>query len=317
MTTKFFFCGHILIKYSRIPTIFPLPIYQTVEKQLKPENPHQAVSILKGNNSDGPSAVFNRNIALLIDHSRLKSFPNVLVQFLSELCRFDTALMVTYKKSFKPIIIYPDDPADMSRTLHNYINKYYVLDPLFNAIQKQEFSAFTRLSEIAPDSFETTEYYQSCYKNFDLVEEFSLVTELNKQVSCALTLGRKSSLGPISRAEFQRLQNSSPVISSLIRQFWLSQSQEYVQYEKSDSAMKQALASFAAGALTRREQEITVLILQGHSSKAIAGMLNISPGTVKVHRKNIHTRLNISSQSEIFNLFLTHLNELENQLGSE
>ncbi|SIP89725.1 LuxR C-terminal-related transcriptional regulator [Marinobacterium stanieri] len=269
--------------------------------------------MIKSSHLESPSAQFNRSLATLIDHSRLKSFPNSLVEFLSELCHFDTALMVTYKKSFKPIIIYPTDPGDISITLHNYINKYFVLDPLFNAIQAQEIATISRLSEIAPDSFESTEYYQSCYKNFDLTEEISLVTQLNQQVTCALTLGRKSTLGPVTRAELQRLQSIAPVISSLIRQFWLSQSQEYVKYEKSDSAMKEALKTFASGVLTRREQEITALILQGHSSKAIAGMLNISPGTVKVHRKNIHTRLNTSTQSEIFNLFLTHLNELENQ----
>ena len=75
--------------------------------------------------------------------------------------------------------------------------------------------------------------------------------------------------------------------------------------------MKQALSSFGSGILTPREQQISGLILQGHSSKAIANQLNISLGTVKVHRKNIHTRLKTSTQSEIFTLFLAHLNELE------
>ena len=48
-----------------------------------------------------------------------------------------------------------------------------------------------------------------------------------------------------------------------------------------------------------------------HSSQSIADQLNISVGTVKVHRKNIHSRLNTSQQSEIFTLFLNHLSEME------
>lgn len=252
-----------------------------------------------------------KDLASLVDHIRLRSFPSALEEFLSTQCHFDTILIVTFKKSFKPIILHPTNPAEQSPTLRNYLNKSYILDPLFNSVQNSDTPNVSRLIEIAPDSFETTEYYQTCYKNFDLVDEINLAVELDPEVTCTISLGRKTSLGTITRAEIHRLNEVYPVINSLVRQFWLSQSQEYIKYEKPDSAMKQALCTFGNGVLTRREQEITGLILQGHSSKAIANMLNISLGTVKVHRKNIHTRLNTSTQSEIFTLFLAHLNELE------
>lgn len=260
---------------------------------------------------DMTSAQWQKDLASLIDHIRLPSFPKVLEQFLHNMCHFDTMLMVTFKKSFKPIILHPTNPAEQSMTLHTYINRAYILDPLFNAIQDGANQGVSRLIEIAPDSFETTEYYQSCYKDFDLVDEINLVIELDSKITCAISLGRRTSLGTITRAELNRLNEVYPIINSLIRQFWFSQSQEYVQYEKSAGAMKQALSSFGSGVLTPREQQISGLILQGHSSKAIANMLDISLGTVKVHRKNIHTRLNTSNQSEIFTLFLAHLKELD------
>ena len=46
------------------------------------------------------------------------------------------------------------------------------------------------------------------------------------------------------------------------------------------------------------------LILQGHSNKAIAGLLDISVDTVKVYNKRFHQKLEISSQAELFSLFL-------------
>ncbi|OMH38893.1 LuxR C-terminal-related transcriptional regulator [Motiliproteus sp. MSK22-1] len=254
---------------------------------------------------------WQKNLATLINHQRLRSFPLALEDFLATLCAFDTFLMVTYKKSFKPIILSPAAPAEQSKTLQIYVNHSYVLDPLFNAIQNGISSGVTRLAEIMPDSFESTEYYQSCYQDFGLVDEIDLIVYLDNNVTCAVTLGRKDSLGAITRAELNSLNDIFPVINALIRQFWLSQASEYIQYEKSDGPMKQALNSFASGVLTQREREITGLILRGHSSKAIADMLNISVGTVKVHRKNIHTRLNTSTHSEIFTLFLAHLSELE------
>ena len=48
-----------------------------------------------------------------------------------------------------------------------------------------------------------------------------------------------------------------------------------------------------------------------NSWQAIADQLKISVGTVKVHRKNIHNRLNTSTQAEIFTQFITHLNNLD------
>lgn len=260
---------------------------------------------------DSTSVNWQKDLAYVIDHIRLRNFPKALADLLATQCNVSSILMVTYKKSFKPIILHPTDPAEQSPTLRTYINQAYVLDPLFNAIKAGINPGLSRLIEIAPDSFETTEYYQSCYKDFDLIDEINLIIELDNEVTCAISLGRSSLLGTITRAELNRLNEIYPIINSLIRQFWLSQSQEYVQYEKSEGAMKQALNTFGSGVLTRREQEISGLILRGHSSKAIAGKLNISLGTVKVHRKNIHTRLNTSTQSEIFTLFLAHLNELE------
>lgn len=255
---------------------------------------------------------WQKNLAWLIDHQRMRSFPTALEDFLGTLCAFDSFLLVTYKKSLRPIILGPElDTAKHTPTLRNYINNYFVLDPLFNAIQKGINPGVSRLGDIMPDSFETTDYYQNCYKDFGLIDEINLIVDLANDVYGVVTIGRTEKLGTITRAELKTLNEFFPLINSLFRQFWLAQSSEYIQYERSDGPMKQALETFASGVLTQREREITGLILQGHSSKAIAEMLNISVGTVKVHRKNIHTRLNTSTHSEIFTLFLAHLSGLD------
>ena len=51
--------------------------------------------------------------------------------------------------------------------------------------------------------------------------------------------------------------------------------------------------------LTRREQEIMVLLAQGLSNKKIAEKLFISPKTVENHRSNILRKLNIHSTLEL------------------
>ncbi|NVK73842.1 LuxR family transcriptional regulator [Marinomonas sp. CT5] len=254
-----------------------------------------------------------KDLGALTSHIRVPSFPTALEDVLKNLCYFDTIIIVTYKKTLKPLLIHPSNPSEQSHSLRTYLNKAYLLDPLFNAIQQGISPGVYRLIDMAPDSFEETEYYQTCYRNFDLVDEINLLIELDKTTTCAVSLGRQKTVGSIRRTELNNLKNVFPMIEALIKQFWLTQSGEFVNREASSGPLKYALKSFAHGVLTTREQEILGLLLKGHSSKSIANELDISAGTVKVHRKNIHSKLNTSTQSEIFTLFLTHLDALDRE----
>ncbi|MCB5162478.1 response regulator transcription factor [Marinomonas algarum] len=257
-----------------------------------------------------------RDLGVLTSHIRVPSFSNALKNVLSNLCYFDTFIIVTYKKALKPLLIYPSDPSEQSHTLRLYLNQAYLLDPLFNSIQQGVTPGVYRLVDMAPDSFEETEYYQTCYRDFDLVDEINILVDLDKTTTCAISLGRQKTVGSIRRSELNNLKTIFPVLEALIIQFWLAQSGEFVKRASHSGPLKQALKTFAHGVLTSREQEILGLLLKGHSSKSIAGELNISAGTVKVHRKNIHARLDTSSQSEIFTLFLSHLDALDREKES-
>ncbi len=249
-------------------------------------------------------------LASLVDHIRLANFPIALEQYLKSICHFDTCLMLVFKDNCAPLLLSPTNPAEHSATLQAYLKHAYVLDPLFSALPRYPKGGVCRLKEIAPDSFQESEYYQTCYKNFDLLDEVNLIIPLQNQLFCTISLGRKPTLGSITRTELIKLKETFPVISSLMNQFWLFQGDEFYTNEQATASLTKALQSFGRGVLTQREQEVAGLLLQGHSSKAIADQLGISLATVKVHRKNIHSRLNTTSQSEIFTLFLTHLQEL-------
>ncbi|MEA2780742.1 MAG: hypothetical protein QOK29_2286 [Rhodospirillaceae bacterium] len=62
-------------------------------------------------------------------------------------------------------------------------------------------------------------------------------------------------------------------------------------------------ASLAEG-LTRREQEIVELMLQGYATKSIAETLGLSRGTVKNYRQRIYDKLDITTEREIFLSFI-------------
>ena len=67
-------------------------------------------------------------------------------------------------------------------------------------------------------------------------------------------------------------------------------------FERQDSRPN---SSSAFESLTRREQEIAMLVADGLSNKHIARRFNISEGTVKIHLHNAYRKLGVSNRTSL------------------
>ncbi|MFC6671093.1 helix-turn-helix transcriptional regulator [Marinobacterium aestuariivivens] len=259
---------------------------------------------------DSGAGNWQREIATLIDHIRQPGFPRLLAGVLGRLVHNDTMLLAVYREGERPVVLYSESDDDQSPAMQRYLSEAYMLDPLFNAVRREIRPGVQRLAEIAPDSFEQSEYYRSCYREFNLADEVILFIYPEPGVAFTVSIGRGPELGSVTRAERQALQGLFPIIEALVNQFWLVQSASYLPERRAGGALTQALDTFGSGVLTARERQIAGLVLRGFSTEAIAAELSISTGTVKVHRRNMHGRFNTSTQSELFALFLDHLGTL-------
>lgn len=61
--------------------------------------------------------------------------------------------------------------------------------------------------------------------------------------------------------------------------------------------------------LTEREQQIVALAFRGYPNALIAKRLDVSEGTVRNHRHRLYYRLDITTERELFNMFIVHLTE--------
>jgi DNA-binding CsgD family transcriptional regulator len=113
----------------------------------------------------------------------------------------------------------------------------------------------------------------------------------------------------------QILDAMVPVVRSVLRHHWIGS--DYPEHATGGARslaslqdhIQNAFRQFGRSLLTNRESEIVGLILSGYSSNAISQHLDISVGTVKIHRKNTYQKLSISSQNELFSMFLSSLSD--------
>lgn len=80
--------------------------------------------------------------------------------------------------------------------------------------------------------------------------------------------------------------------------------------------LEDAVAAFGDGRLTARERQIVKLILEGYPNETIAKRLGVAKGTIKNHRKRLYYKLDITSERELFTMFLSSLLDRRDQLAS-
>ncbi|MGI9294771.1 MAG: helix-turn-helix transcriptional regulator [Pseudomonadales bacterium] len=251
------------------------------------------------------------NLALLSQHCGEDDFCRMLVSTLKLISPYEHVVISAYPAAGRAFHIYNDLPSEqIAPTVERYFDGAYLLDPFYEACNKKIGSGLYRLRSLAPDKFYDTEYYKEYYAKTQLREELGLLIEVQPEVSVVVSLGIRSEDCRLSQSDLERLEVTSPLIIALCQAHWrvhlesvdFSPGEQHEQYlgEPLDIAFK----NFGRDHLSERECQIVHFILKGHSSKSIADVLTISADTVKAHRKHIHTKLKISSQAELFSLFL-------------
>ncbi|WP_151719844.1 helix-turn-helix transcriptional regulator [Gemmobacter serpentinus] len=230
------------------------------------------------------------------------------------LASFDMSCAFAYRYDHTPEVIHDGYSAAVSRdALSRYLKGGYLLDPFYVACISGVKEGLWRMREIAPDGFFASDFASSrevhpCISEEEgtLVEEIGFIAPLGDGASAVYSLMRRKGGSPFSAAEFRGLQIASPIIAaSMRRHLGANRASQNVLPSHSDS--ETAFRSAFGDRLTPTQHTVVRLILRGHSNVSIASHMQITEGTAKLHRYNIYKRLNISSQSELFQLFIEYL----------
>ena len=209
-------------------------------------------------------------------------------------------------------------PMEQESQIDGFVNGAFLLDPFYRAAIDRGIGGLHRLSDLAPEGFKKTEYYRSYFKFTEIRDEIGYIVHIDNEQFINISLGRLGLNHRFNRTQLSILTDIAPIIESICNLQWSNNENHAAEpISQLPGQLDSALKCFGTAYLTDRETQVVQLFLHGHSTKSIAERLGISPETVKLHRKNSYAKLDVSSQAELFYLFIDSLASLSNYVGGD
>ena len=129
------------------------------------------------------------------------AFSESLLAFLHQCMAFDSAVMLAYPDDSTLLVVHDElDAGDRAGFDGPYRNGLYMLSPLYTQSRNGRRGYF-HISDIAPDGFTESEFYQIYYSNNDTVDQVAYLLESAEGTPIALSLERTSDLSPFTPEE--------------------------------------------------------------------------------------------------------------------
>lgn len=250
----------------------------------------------------------NTMLARVIQRLDGPDFVDGFKSWLGTVIAHDNVALLAYYPSGRPDLLFaqsktPEVHADLDK---GYLDGAFLLDPFHELHINRSPEGVYRFSDIAPDQFSRNRYFIEYYRETTMVDEIAVICTPNPGVSLQLCLGRdRETNRPYLKRELAAVEDAAPVIIALLKRQWsgLKATNKLEQHAAREGLIEAASQALEIK-LTPRESEIVLLVLKGHSSASIGLRLEISYQTVKVFRRQIYKKCRISSQAELFSLFV-------------
>jgi DNA-binding CsgD family transcriptional regulator len=246
-------------------------------------------------------AQWSRGTAEILAAMKTADFEVAVLQAVKRLVDFDFVMTFGYAGPGRPTALGDTlAPARRKIVMQDYLAGPYMLDPFVQQVMAGTRAGCFRLLDLAPDRFRQSEYFRVHYRLTGIREEVGFFFPMPGAAVGVLSLARLDDAPRLTRRELGILRLVAPALGALCAEHYAA------QLDSTDhrAPLTHAYQSFGDKLLSEREREIVALVLQGHSTESIAGRLDISPGTVKIHRRNIYRKLGIGTQAELFARFL-------------
>ena len=240
-----------------------------------------------------------------------REIADALINAIGQVVAHDGTCLLAFHRDAPPEVLHHTlEPEGERHYVERYLAGPYLLDPLYELALRDDKPLVCRFRDATPDRFHSSEYYRQYCERTHLRDEMDFLVDVEDGSTLALVVARRERM--FAKAELARLELVDPVVRGGMVRAWSAWQEEGVRGTP-DPAIHQRLTecyeNFGSNVLTQREREITQLLLRGHSTKSVARELDIAPGTVMVHKRNLFSKLDITSQFELFSRFIEDLSQ--------
>lgn len=255
------------------------------------------------------SSNWHTAVAEVIAATDDQSVADALIDAIGSIVDHEGTCLIAFHKDARPEVLHHTiEPAGAQHFIDRYLAGPYLLDPLYQLATREKKPTLCRFRDELPDRFRSSEYYRQYCDRTHLLDEMDFLSDVSDTTTLALVVGRRKRM--FNKTELTRLERIEPIVQAAIKKIWMNSAARSRPSGK-DAGMHRRLTrcfdNFGQKVLTDRERQVSQLLLRGHSSKSIARVLDIAPGTVMVHKRNLFSKLDISSQYELFSIFIDDL----------
>ncbi len=238
-----------------------------------------------------------------------QSAANALIDAIGSIVDHEGTCLIAFHKDASPEVLHHTiEPAGAQHYIDRYLAGPYLLDPLYQLAVRDNKPTLCRFRDELPDRFRSSEYYRQYCDRTHLLDEMDFLGDVSDTTTLVLVVGRRKRM--FNKTELTRLERIEPIVQAAMKNIWSNSAAKSRPSDK-DAGMHRRLTKcfegFGQKVLTDRERQISQLLLRGHSSKSIARELGIAPGTVMVHKRNLFSKLGITSQYELFSILIDDL----------
>ncbi|WP_353339516.1 helix-turn-helix transcriptional regulator [Pelagimonas sp. KU-00592-HH] len=247
------------------------------------------------------------------------TFLSSLDEALGTLVAHDMRWTIVYSAVSAPQVMAHSLPVDNSVGVDDglirrtYDAGYFRFDPFYRYWREQRQGGVLRLSDIARPNKEDATYMFGFVPLTGFEDDVALMCPVDEDHALALTV---ESVAGFSDYDMERLEAFYALMAAMIESHWRLSGQDAELSAREVAAQpplnfSEAVKSFLPGLLTPREREITFLSLAGFNNEAIAKKMDVSTGTIKNHKKRLYAKVDVTSERELFSLFLGFLAEVD------
>jgi DNA-binding CsgD family transcriptional regulator len=259
---------------------------------------------------EGELTTLAQSAARLIAAVRRPDAFEVLCAEMGRLVGFQNFIVYVFREGAAPSLVQTNLGLEwLRRQMSAYIEGLYTLDP-FHRLTLEHASGLFRMSEIMPEAFLESEYFNYFYRFTTVTDELRFIAWPDEATAVHVFVEREGGAEPFSDEEVARAVAVEPFVREFViaHGAWMEETGAGTLGGRAFN-LRDAIAALKAGALTAREVDTVELMLKGHSTKSLARALGIDDGTAANHKRNIYAKLDVHSQAQLFDLFLRSLIE--------